>query len=329
MRVRSVGTPPRLPIERDGCARKAFTAFSREKLPLGLQIHLQLAVAGLTTGAVYALIALGFTSVYRATNILNLAQGDFVMLGGLAAVVLLERVGLPYPVAAVASIALVTVLGMLLFAGVIRPLRNESLLILIMATIGASVFFSGSAAILFGTAPRTLPAFLDHPPLALPGGIRVPVQGLLVLGMTGAVFGGLHLFSRHTDLGKAMEAVSTDRLGADLVGIPRNLVMVLSFALSGAVGAVAGIFVTPLFFTQYSAGGILGLKGFTAAVIGGWGRYGGAVLGGFLLGVVESLSIGIVPAGYKDAVAFVLLLAILYVRPKGVLGSRALEEARK
>ncbi len=296
---------------------------------MGLETYLQLTIAGLTTGAVYSLIALGFTSIYRATNILNLAQGDFVMLGGLSTVFFLERLGLSYPAAAVSSIALVTLLGMLLFVVVIKPLRNESVLVLIMATIGASVLFSGSAAILFGTAPRTLPVFLDLPPLTLLGGIRVPVQAFLVLGMTGAVFGTLYVFSHYTHLGKAMEAVSTDRLGADLAGIPRNLVMVLSFALSAAVGAIAGIFITPLFFTQYSAGGILGLKGFTAAVIGGWGRYSGAVLGGFLLGVIESLSVGLVPAGYKDAIAFVLLLAILYVRPKGILGSRALEESRK
>jgi branched-chain amino acid transport system permease protein len=290
---------------------------------------LQLSVAGLTTGAVYAIIALGFITIYRASNILNLAQGEFVMLGGLATAFGLQRLGLPLPLAAAAATALVTAIGMLVHRLVIQPLKRESVLLLIMVTIGVSTFLSGAAGLVFGTAPQTLPAFIQHPPLRLLASVRVPVQSLFVLGATGILMTALYILGRRTIMGKAMEAVSTARLGADLSGIPGDLLVMLAFGISAATGALAGIFVTPLFFTQYNAGALLGLKGFAAAVIGGWGRYSGAVLGGLVLGLIEALSIAVIPAGFKDAVAFAVLLLILQIRPKGILGSRALEEARK
>ena len=160
-------------------------------------------------------------------------------------------------------------------------------------------------------------------------GEKINIQNFFVLGITVILLVALYFFSQRTFYGRAMEAVSTDGLGADLVGIPRNLIVTFSFGISAAIGAIAGILITPIYFAQYSAGGILGLKGFSAAVIGGWGKYSGAVLGGFVLGLIESLSIGFIPAGYKDAIAFITLLLILYFRPKGILGSRALEESRK
>ena len=304
-------------------------AFFGVECVLTPDIFIRLAVSGLTTGAIYALIALGFVTIYRSSNILNLAQGEFVVLGGLFTVFFLKTAGWPYPLAAFSAVLCVSAIGVLMERLVIRPLRDESLLILIMVTLGLSVFFSGSAALVFGPSARTLPRFVEEPLAMGFGPVRVNLQSLFVLGATAALLILLYLLSRRTFLGRAMEAVSTDRLGADLVGIPRGLVVMASFGISAAIGAVAGIFVTPLYFTSYGAGGILGLKGFCAAVIGGWGRYPGAVLGGFLLGLIESLSVGFIPAGYKDAVAFIALLSILYLRPKGILGSRALEEVRK
>lgn len=296
---------------------------------MSFDIFLQLTVSGITTGAIYSLIALGFITIYRASNILNLAQGEFVMLGALCTVFFLNTLGFSYAVAAVASVILVSIIGLLLQRIVIHPIRNESVLILIMVTIGMSIFLSGSAGIIFDPSPQSLPPFVDAPPIELFGSIRVNTQSLFVIGATLLLLFILYLLSHHTFIGKAMEAVSTDRLGADLTGIPGNVIMMLSFGMSAGIGAVAGIFITPIFFTQYNSGAILGLKGFAAAVIGGWGKYSGAVLGGFILGVIESVSVGFIPAGYKDAVAFIALLLILYLRPKGILGSRALEESRK
>ena len=296
---------------------------------MSFEIFIQLTISGLTTGAVYSLIALGFTTIYRSSNILNLAQGEFVMLGGLFTVFFLKKIGLSYAVAGISAIIAVTVIGMVIQRVVIHPIRDEGLLILIMVTIGLSVFLSGTSALVFGPSPQSLPPILDWEPLLIVGTIRINVQSLFVLGAAVVLLVSLYLLSRFTFYGKAMEAVSTDTLGTDLVGIPRNLIIMFSFGISAAMGAVAGILITPLFFTQYSGGAILGLKGFSAAVIGGWGRYRGAVLGGFVLGLIESLSVGYIPSGYKDAIAFIALLLILYFRPKGILGSRALEEVRK
>ncbi len=296
---------------------------------MSIEIYGYLVLAGLTTGAVYALIALGFVTIYRSSNILNLAQGEFVMLGALGTVFLLKTCGLPYPLAAVLSVSVVSLVGLLVYRCFIHPIRREPLLILIMITIGISFLLSGTAGVIFGPDPQSLPAFLPGDAIDLVGAIRVDRQTLMVLFITVCLLLLLFYLSRFTPLGKAMEAVSTDRLGADLSGIPGTRIIMAAFGISAAVGAVAGIAITPIFFTQYNSGAILGLKGFTAAVIGGWGKYSGAVLGGFLLGVTESVSIGFIPSGYRDAISFGILIAILYVRPKGILGSRALEESRK
>jgi branched-chain amino acid transport system permease protein len=296
---------------------------------LSSEIYIQLAISGLTTGVIYSLIALGFTTIYRSSNILNLAQGEFVVLGGLFTVLFLKQFHFPYLVAGAASVVTVTIIGFLIQKIIIRPARDEGTLILIMLTIGISVFLSGSSALLFGPSPQSLPPIIDSDPIRIFRTVGLNMQGLIVIGVTIVILVLLFLFSRFTYFGKAMEAVSTDTLGADLVGISRDFVVMISFGISAAVGAVAGILLTPLYFTQCSAGAILGLKGFSAAVIGGWGRYQGAVLGGVVLGLIESLSVAFIPAGWKDAIAFILLLLILYFRPKGILGSRALEESRK
>jgi len=296
---------------------------------LTFEIFVRLAIAGLTTGAIYSLIAIGFTTIYRSSNILNLAQGEFVMLGGLLTIFFIHRFSLSYLAAGILSVLVVTLIGFLIQRLVIKPLMDQSLLILIMATMGLSVFISGSAALVFGTSPKSLPPIIHVEPVLIISTVRINIQSLIIIGVSVLLIFILYLISHHTFYGKAMEAVSTDRLGAELVGIPRDLIMMISFGASAAIGAIAGICITPIIFTQYNSGAILGLKGFSAAVIGGWGRYSGALTGGILLGLIESLSVGIIPSGYKDAVSFTALLLILYFRPKGILGSRALSESRK
>jgi branched-chain amino acid transport system permease protein len=196
-----------------------------------------------------------------------------------------------------------------------------------MATLGASIFLSSTNGLIFGTLPKTLPPFSGEHPFRI-GEIPILPQNLWVLLSTFILLIFLYLLSHRTLLGKAMEASSTDPLGADLLGISRNLMVFLAFGVSAGVGAIAGILITPLFFTNYSSGTLLGLKGFIAAVLGGWGKNSGAILGGFVLGIVESLSLVFIPSGYKDAVAFVILLLILSFRPKGILGSPYIDSRR-
>jgi branched-chain amino acid transport system permease protein len=283
--------------------------------------------SGITLGAIYALVALGFVIIVRASQILNFAQGEFVMLGGVITFFFIRGAGLPYPVAILLAVILVTIIGLLLHLLVIYPLRKASVLILIMATLGASIVLSNTSALLFGTLPKALPPFSGGLSLQL-SGVRIAPQSLWIIGATFSLLLALHLLSHRTLVGKAMEASSTDPLGADLAGIARNLMVFVAFGVSAAVGAVAGVLVTPLFYTSYNSGTLLGLKGFIAAVLGGWGKNSGAILGGFVLGIVESVSVAFIPAGYKDGVAFVVLLLILYFRPKGILGSPYIDSRR-
>lgn len=287
----------------------------------------QLLSSGITIGAIYALVALGFVTIARASQIINFAQGEFVMLGGVITLFLLNVVNFPYPLAALVAILMVTFIGFLMHVSVVYPLRNASILILIMATLGSSIFLSNTSGLIFGTLPKALPPFSGEHPLQI-GGVSVLPQSLWVLGFTFLLLIFLYLLSHRTLLGKAMEASSTDPLGADLLGISRNLMVFFAFGVSAGVGATAGILITPIFFASYSSGTLLGLKGFIAAVLGGWGKNSGAILGGFALGIVESLSLAFIPSGYKDAVAFIILLLILYFRPKGILGSPFIDSRR-
>ncbi|UCC66287.1 MAG: branched-chain amino acid ABC transporter permease [Deltaproteobacteria bacterium] len=286
-----------------------------------------LLTSGITIGAIYALVALGFVTIYRASQIINFAQGEFVMLGGIITFFFLRGGGIPYPLAALLAVILVIIIGLLLQVLVVYPLRKASVLIPLMATLGASIFLSNTSGLIFGTLPKVLPPFSGERPLEI-GGIPIAPQSLWVLGATFLLLITLYILSHRMLLGKAMEASSTDPLGAELVGISRNLMVLVAFGVSAGVGALAGIFITPIFYTSYNSGTLLGLKGFVAAVLGGWGKNGGAVLGGFTLGIVESMSVAFIPSGYKDAVAFVILLLILYIRPKGILGSPFIDSRR-
>ncbi|MEJ2067383.1 MAG: branched-chain amino acid ABC transporter permease, partial [Deltaproteobacteria bacterium] len=262
----------------------------------------QLLASGITMGAIYALVALGFVTIVRASQIINFAQGEFVRLGGVVTFFFIKGAGLPLPLAALMAVMIVVIIGFLLHLLVIYPLRKASVLILIMATVGASMVLSNTSALLFGTLPKALPSFSGDLPLEI-GGLRIAPQSLWVIGATFVVFLLLYVLSHRTLMGKAMEASSTDPLGADLAGIARNLMIFFAFGVSAGMGAIAGVLVTPLFYTSYNAGTLLGLKGFVAAVLGGWGKNSGAILGGFVLGIVESVSIAFIPSGYKDGVA--------------------------
>jgi branched-chain amino acid transport system permease protein len=287
----------------------------------------QLVSSGITIGAIYALVGLGFVTIARASQIINFAQGEFVMLGGVITFSLLKGAGLSYPLAAIVAVISVVIIGLLLHILVVYPLRKTSIPILLMATLGASIFISNTTALVFGTLPKALPPFSGDQPLQI-WGVLITPQSIWVLGATILLLISLYLLSNRTLLGKAMEASSTDPLGADLSGISRNLMVFLAFGVSAGIGAIAGIFITPIFYTSYHAGTLIGLKGFVAAVLGGWGKNSGAILGGFVLGVVESLSVAFIPSGYKDAVAFVILLLILHIRPKGILGSPFIDSRR-
>ncbi len=284
---------------------------------------LQFVVSGITIGAVYGLIALGFTLIYNASHLINFAQGEFVMLGGMATVFLLAA-GLPLPVAAVLALLLAGLVGIGLYRLGIRPARGASVVGLIIITIGASILLRGLAGILLGRDFYALPPLGREAPYVLFGAV-IPAQSLWILLTSAAVAALLWLFFARTLSGKAMLAAAYNPLAAALVGIDGGRVVLASFALAGTLGALAGFLITPLAPTHFQVGVMLGLKGFAAAIVGGLGSGPGAFLGGMVIGLAESLAAGYLSSAYKDAVAFVLILLFLLARPSGLLGVRLLD----
>ena len=284
---------------------------------------LQFFFSGLTVGSVYALVALGFTLIYNASNVINFAQGEFVMLGGMSTV-FLALAGMPLPLAALAAVIITTAIGLALHRFAIEPARDGDAVALIMITIGASIFLRGAAQVIFDKRFHSLPPVFGSEPLRI-GGAAVLPQSLVVLAGAGAIVVLLWLFIDRTLLGKAVIATAVNRLAARLVGIDTRRIVGLSFAMSAAIGAIAGVLVTPITLTSYDVGTLLALKGFAAAMLGGMGSALGAVVGGLVLGMLEAFGAGYLSSQYKDAVAFVVLLAVLLAMPRGLFGRGKVE----
>jgi branched-chain amino acid transport system permease protein len=283
----------------------------------------QYLLSGVTIGAIYALVALGFSIIFNASHVINFAQGEFVMIGGMTTVAM-AGAGLPLPAAMVAAVLLAALVGLALEKFAVEPARGAPVVTLIIITIGASILLRGLAALVWDKKLHTLAPFSGNAPIEIGGAALLP-QSLWVLGVTVAIVLALSWFFGRTLLGKAMLATSHQRVAAQLVGINVRRILLVSFGLSGALGAVAGILITPITLTAWDVGTMLGLKGFAAAVLGGLGSGPGAVLGGLVLGVAETLSAGYLSSAYKDVIAFVLMLAVLFFRPTGILGSRSTE----
>jgi branched-chain amino acid transport system permease protein len=245
------------------------------------------------------------------------------MIGGMVTV-FASAAGAPLPAAAVLAIVIAVAVGLLLHALAIEPARGASAVTLIIVTIGASIFLRGVAQIVFNKQAHGLASFSGDAPIRVMGATVLP-QSLWVLGGAVATFILLYLFLERTLLGKAVLATSANRLAARLVGIDTPKIVALAFGASAAIGAVAGILITPITLTSYDAGTLLALKGFAAAMLGGMGSPFGAVLGGLLLGLLEAFSAGYVSSTYKDAVAFLTILLVLFAMPRGLLGRRAVE----
>ena len=283
----------------------------------------QFLISGLTVGAVYALVALGFTLVYNASDVVNFAQGEFVMLGGMVTV-FATAAGVPLPLAALLAVVVSIVVGLLLYWLAIEPARDASPVTLIIITIGASILLRGAAQILFDKQFHKLPSISGDTPVHLLGATVQP-QSFWVLGGTAAIVILLCVFLERTVLGKAVLATAANRLAARLVGINTATVMALAFGGSAAIGAVAGILITPITLTSYDVGTMLALKGFAAAMLGGMGNPLGAVAGGLLLGLLEAFGVGYISSTYQDAFAFIVSLLVLFAMPQGLFGRRTVE----
>jgi len=289
---------------------------------------LQYTVSGLTVGVIYALVAIGYNVIYNVTEIINFAQGEFVMLGGLCAVFFVGTLQIPISVAFFASILVVGVTGFVMERFVIRRARDVSVLSLIIITIAISILLKGTAMFWWGKDPYSLPPFTSGNPIMI-GGAAIQRQAFWIVGISMVVVICLTAFFQRSVYGKAMLACADNPNAARMVGIPVRQMVLLSFVLSGAVGAAAGVIITPLSLMEYDRGAMLGLKGFGAAALGGLGQFHGALAAGALLGLAESFCAGYLSSGYKDAVALVLLLLALFFKPEGLFGSKEAAKLKK
>ena len=238
----------------------------------------------------------------------------------MSAVTLLAA-GLPLALAVTLAIVVAVVVALLVEKLAIEPARDADTVTLIIITIGVSLFLRGLAQLIWDKGVHRLPAFSSEQPLQFLGATLLP-QSLWVMGGAALAVVALSAFYGRTLLGKAMLATSYNRVAAQLVGIPTRGVLFASFGLAAALGALGGVLIAPIAFTAYDTGVMLGLKGFAAAMLGGLGSFGGAVLGGLLLGLLEGLGAGFISSAYKDAIAFVVILAVLFLMPGGLLGAR-------
>jgi branched-chain amino acid transport system permease protein len=293
-----------------------------------LTVFLQFLFSGLTIGAVYALVGIGFNITYNSTSIINLAQGEFVVIGGLMMWFFSESLKLPFFVSIVLTIIAAGLVGLLMERLTIKPLKNPDLLLMIMITIAVSIVLRGILMFYFGKDPYVYPSFTEGEPVSIYGAI-IQQQALWVIGITGFCIVLLFLFFKRTIIGKAMLACAVNPTAAKLVGINVSRMVMLSFVLSAIVGAIGGMAITPISLMEYDKGPMLAVKGFCAAIMGGLGSNRGAVIGGFIIGILESMTAGYIHSGLKDAVALIILLLILFFKPAGIFVSKTMLQLRK
>ena len=306
--------------------------YARKRIMGNLPDILQLLFTGLAVGSIYAIIAVGFTVIFSSTQVVNFAQGEFVMIGAMVSYWLVGAEHGPHlplllalPLAVLAAMLVGSALGWVLM----RPLKDASVTSLIIITVGASMLMHGVASLLWGKDPVAVAPFSDTSgysltlPAALTGPHAYPVyigtQELWVMGLAALVVLALTFFFNRTMIGKAMRAVSVNRHGARLIGINVSRVVVGAFALSAAIGAIAGAAIAPISMASYGMGTMLCLKGFAAAIVGGLGNFPGSIIAGLLLGIMENFSATYLSSQYKDAFAFIILLGVLVISPQGIV----------
>ncbi|MDO8943675.1 MAG: branched-chain amino acid ABC transporter permease [Desulfobacterales bacterium] len=280
---------------------------------------LQLLITGTTTGAIFALIAIGFSIIFNANGIINFSQGEFVMVGGMSAAVLWSS-GVPLALAIPLACAISVIVGVIAVGLVIAPTRRAGHIGTTIATVGFAIFLQGVVRLFFGSTNRRLPAFSEGASIDI-AGATIRVQNIWIVVATALSFGVIGLFLTRTATGRAMLGFADNPFAASLMGIRSSTIQVQSFIIGAGVAGLAGALIAPIVFASPTMGTMLGLKGFVAAVVGGLGRFRGAVGGGLIVGLVEAFSAGYISTAYKDAITFAVLIAVMLLRPNGVFGS--------
>lgn len=281
----------------------------------------QLLLAGASMGAVYALIAMGFVAIYTVSEVINLAQGEFVALAGLVAISATGS-GLPLPVAVLLAIVTVMIVAALMQRLTIAPVKRMTTLLSIILTLGVSTALKAAMLLIWGPEARGLTSFPGNDFTVF--GVAVQAQYLWILAVTAIAAVAVTWFYEHTLAGKALRACAEQPTAARLVGISITRASLVSFGIAGLLSSVAGVLASPIYFSAWDSGLTLGLKGFVAATLGGLVSIRGALVGGLVLGVLESFVAGYIDSGLRDAVAFIVLIVVLVVRPGGIFRQRTL-----
>ncbi|MBI5717495.1 MAG: branched-chain amino acid ABC transporter permease [Burkholderiales bacterium] len=283
---------------------------------------LQLLISGVAQGCIYGLIALGFVLIYKATETVSFAQGELMMLGSFLALALLSALGMPFWISVPATMAAMGVFGLAVERAVIRPILGQPAFSIVMLTIGIGYVARGAITMIpdVGTDTRVLPVPYNDAVTQF-GGLVLDIEQMVVIGATAVLCGVLAMLFRHTKIGIAMQASSQNQLAAYYMGIPVQRLNGLVWALAAAVAAIAGILLAPITFVHANMG-FIGLKAFPAAVVGGFGSLPGAIVGGLIIGIVESMSGFFLPEGFKDIAAYVVVLVMLMVKPNGLFGEK-------
>lgn len=289
-----------------------------------MQETFQTLVGGLSLGAVYALVAMGFSLVYRTMGLVNFAHADIAMIGAYAASTFYLTANLPFAVAMAVAIVITGAIG-LVIERVLRPLENKDFDLMLIGTIGFGIVLQAVAILIWGTTGRAVPSPLRAAPLDI-FGVRVRTYDLLVMGVTAIAVVALAFFLSRTKRGAAMQAVAMDHEAATAVGIDVGRSNALAFAIGAGLAALAGGLVGPMLYVDASLGGALGIKGFAAAMLGGFGSIPGAVVGGVAIGVLDSYAAGHFQ-GYSVLVTFLVFTAAIMIRPTGIFGERTVSRA--
>ena len=289
---------------------------------------LQYLINGISIGAVYAIIALGYTMVYGIAKMLNFAHGDVIMVGAYISFCVTNYLGLPSIVSVLAAVVVCTILGIVIEGLAYKPLRGTPSLAVLITAIGVSYFLQNAAQLIWSSSPKNFTSIITMKPIHLFNDqIVVTGEVLLTMVVSALVMVGLHLFTTKTRTGKAMRAVSEDRAAAQLMGINVNQTISMTFAIGSALAAVAGVLMCSTIPTlQPTTGAMPGIRAFTAAVFGGIGSIPGAMLGGILLGIIETFAKAYISTQFSDAIVFSVLIIILLVKPAGLLGKQIQEK---
>ncbi|MDA3921984.1 MAG: branched-chain amino acid ABC transporter permease [Salinisphaera sp.] len=288
-----------------------------------MQEFIQLTVAGLAIGSIYALVALGFVLIYTTVDVVNFAQGDFAMIGAYFMVTCVLSWGLPWWLAFVISVVLAAIAGVVFQLLIYQPVKNRprSFVPILIATVGASIFIEQAYLIMYGAVPYQVPGMFSVQTVSL-GGITLYSQYLAIIVITAALVVLLSWFLEKTKTGLQMQATAQDPDTAKLMGIHTAWIAALVFAISAGTGGLAGILVAPVFNVSISMGSSIALKAFAAAVVGGFSSVRGSIIGGLIIGLVETYGATYISGSYRDAFAFIVLIVFLVFRPYGLFGEK-------